>query len=72
MILNFFNQPLFELLSEAELKFLTWKTVFLGKKALAPRLSEVHAISFAELGFEDNYKYAVLSTVPEFQPKTNR
>ena len=71
MILNFLNQPLFALLSKAELKFLTWKTVFLVAMALAAILSEVHVLSFAELGFGDNSKFAVLSTLPEFQPQTN-
>ena len=70
--LPFLNQPLLEPSSEAELKFLTWKMVFLVTMALAARFSEVHALSFAELGFEDNYKFAVLSTIPEFQPETNR
>ena len=36
------------------------------------RSSEVHALSFAELGFKDNYRFAVLATLPGFQPKTNR
>ena len=72
MIFNFHNQPLFEPLAEAELKFLTWKTVFVVTMALTARLSEVHALSFADLMFEDNYKFAVLSTKPDFQPKTNR
>ena len=69
MILNFLNQPLFDPLSEAEPMFLTWKMIFLVTMALAAGSSEVHTLSFAELGFEDNYKFAVLSTVPEFQPK---
>ena len=40
VILNFLNQPLFEPLSQAELRFLTWKTVFLVTMALAVRSSE--------------------------------
>ena len=68
MILNFLYQPL----AEAELKFLTWKTGFLVTMALAARSSEVCALSFPQFGFEDNYKSVVLSTVPEFQPKTNK
>ena len=64
MILKYLNQPLSEPLAEAELKFLPWKTVFLVTMALAARSSEGHALSFAELGFEDNYKFAVLFTVP--------
>ena len=68
----FLNQPLFEPLSEADLKFLPCKTVFLVMIALAARSLEVYALSFAESGFEDNHKFAVLSTISEFQSQTNR
>ena len=37
---------------------------------LAARSSEVHAPSFVEFGFENNYKFAVLSTVPDTENVT--
>ena len=40
--------------------------------ALAARSSDIHALSFAELGFEDNFRFTVLATLLKFQPKTNR
>ena len=60
MILNFLNQPICEPLSEAELKFLTWKMVFLVTMVLAAKSSEVHALSFAELEFEENYTLLII------------
>ena len=51
---------------------LTWKRIFLVTMALAARSSEEHALSFADLRFEDNYKFAVLFTIPEFQSKTDK
>ena len=58
-------------MAKAELKFLTWKTVFLVTLAMAARSSEVHALSFSDLAFEDNYKFAVVQPLPEFQAITN-
>ena len=72
LILNFLTQSPFEPLAQADLKFLTWKTVFLVTLAMAARSSEVHALSFAELGFEDNYKFAIVSPIPEFVAKTGK
>ena len=40
--------------------------------AFAARSSDVHTPRLADMGCEDNYKFAILSTVKEFQPKTNR
>ena len=54
------------------MKFLTWKTVFLVTLAMAARCSEVHALTFDDLGFEDNYRFAVVSPLPEFRAKTNK
>ena len=71
MVLNFLTQSPFEPLAQADLKFLTWKTVFLVTLAMAARASEVHALSFADLAFEDNYKFAVVQPVPEFIAKTS-
>ena len=71
MVLNFLTQSPFEPLAQADLKFLTWKTVFLVTLAMAARASEVHALSFADLAFEDNYKFAVVQPIPEFIAKTS-
>ena len=70
LVLNFLTQSPFEPLAQADLKFVTWKTVFLVTFAMAARSSEVHALSFADLGFEDNYKFAVVQPILEFQAKT--
>ena len=73
MGLGYDSQPpqpiLFEPLAEAELKVQTWKMVFLVTMAPVARSSEVNALSFTELSFEDNYKFAVSSNVLKFQPK---
>ena len=37
---------------------------------MAARCSEVHALTFEDLAFEDNYRYAVVSASPDFQSKT--
>ena len=70
LVLNFLLEAPFEPLAKCEMKFLTWKTVFLVTLAMAARCSEVHALTFEDLGFGDNYRYAVVSASPEFQPKT--
>merc|ERR1711893_318909 len=54
------------------MKFVTWKTVFLVSMAMAARCSEVHALTFDDLAFEDNYKFAVVSPLPEFRAKTHK
>ena len=62
MVLNFICQTLFEPISGADLKFVTWKTVFLVTLAMAARASEVHALSFKELAFDEGWKFATVST----------
>ena len=59
-------------LPEADHKFLIGRPFFLITLALASRFSEVHALIFAELWFEDSYSFAVYTTLPEYQPETNR
>ena len=72
LIMNFLTQSPFEPLAEADLKFLTWKTVFLVTLAMAARCSEVHALTFEDLTFEVNYRFAVVSPLPEFRTKTKK
>ena len=49
LVLNFLCQEPFEPMAEADLKFVTWKTVFLVTLAMAARSSEVHALSRFQL-----------------------
>ena len=49
-----------------------WKTFFLVTWVLAMSSSEVHTLTFAELGFEDNCIFTVSANLPEFHLKTNR
>ena len=71
LVLNFLCQEPFEPIAEADLKFVTWKTVFLVTLAMAARSSEVHALSFNDLAFDENYRFATVQPVPEFIPKTH-
>ena len=70
LVLNFLCHAPFEPMAEAELKFITWKTVFLVTLAMAARSSEVHALSFTDLAFDENYRFVTVQPVPEFIPKT--
>ena len=70
MILSFLIQHPFEALSEADLKLLSCKTVFLVTLALAGRSSEVQAFSFAESELENNCSFRVLATLADFQLKS--
>ena len=45
LVLNALTKPPFEPLRAIDLKFLTWKTVFLVALASAARVSEIHALS---------------------------
>ena len=71
LVLNFICKEPFEPISQADLKFVTWKTVFLVTLAMAARSSEVHALSFADLSFDEGHKFAMLQPVPDFIPKTH-
>ena len=71
MILNFLDH-LIQTIIRSRSQVLNLEMVFLVTMALGARSSEINALRFAELGFEDNYKFAVLSTVSGFNPKTIR
>ena len=71
LVLNFLCKEPFEPLAKADIKYITWKTVFLVTLAMAARASEVHALSCAELAFDEHYRFATVQSVPEFIPKTN-
>ena len=72
LILSFLCKDPFEPMADADIRNATWKTVFLVTLAMAARASEVHALSFAELAFDEHYRFATVQPVPEFISKTNQ
>ena len=60
----------FEPLKLTELKFLSWKTLFLVLLASGARRSEVHAVDWKRVDFGPNFERAVLYPVVEFVNKT--
>ena len=60
----------FEPLQSVSLKLMTWKTAFLLLLASDSRSSEIHALEFSSLKFQEDYKSAVMEPVLEFKAKT--
>lgn len=58
----------FEPMSQVDLKFVTWKTVFLVAMATSQRRSELHALAFNRLAFTEGGD-AVLGWLPGFLAK---
>lgn len=71
LVLDLLLHSPFEPLHSAEIRFLTWKTVFLISFASARRRSEIHALSSdpACLRFSPNYTQVSLRTDPTFLAK---
>ena len=61
----------FEPMRTAQMKYVTWKTAFLVCLASAARCSEIHAISYNSLKFQEKYMWAEMEPVPEFKSKTS-
>jgi len=70
LVLNALSQAPFEPMASADMKFVTWKTAFLILLASGSRASEVHALEFNSLKFQENYRYVLVEPVPEFKAKT--
>jgi len=70
LVLNALTQAPFEPMASADMKFVTWKTAFLILLASGSRASEVHALEFNSLKFQENYRYVLVEPVPEFKAKT--
>ena len=65
VVLRALHSPPFEPLANADLKSLTLKTVFLVALATAQRRSEIHAIAFDRVFFNEGGE-AILGSVPGF------
>jgi len=70
LVLNALTQAPFEPMASAEMKFVSWKTAFLVLLASGFRASEVHALEFNSLRFQENYRFVLVEPVPEFKAKT--
>jgi len=70
LVLRVLTKEPFEPMHTACLKFVTWKTAFLILLASGNRSSEIHALEFSSLKFQENFKSAVMEPVPEFKAKT--
>ena len=70
LVLNFLTGAPFEPMQTALLKFVTLKTVFLTLLASGSRCSEVHALSYSGMKFQEKYEYVILEPVAEFKAKT--
>ena len=68
-VLHRLNLAPFEPLQNADLKFLTWKTVFLLILATACRRSELHALDFKSIRKAKDWAFVDLFALPEFQAK---
>lgn len=72
LVLNFLMSERFEPMVTVDLKYVTWKTVFLVALATASRGSELHAMSFKETWFHDKWKSVELGFLPGFRAKTQK
>ena len=70
LVLNHLSQAPFEPLATAPIKYVTWKTAFLTLLASGSRCSEVHALEYMSLKFQEKYLYATIEPVQDFKAKT--
>ena len=70
LVLNMLINKPFEPLVDCSLKLLTYKTVFLVALASAGRCSELHALSFEHLTYNEDRSCFWLQPHPEFLAKT--
>ncbi len=71
LVLQSLTEAPFELLAQADLRSLSWKTVFLLAISSAKRVSELHALSVSDdcLRWKTDYSGVSLWPNPAFLPK---
>lgn len=69
IVLNSLTEPPYEPLVEADLKWLTFKTVFLLMLASGARRSEIHALDTKHITQSNGWKYVTLKPNPKFLSK---
>ena len=69
LVLERLRQPPFEPLKKAEIKYLTFKTVFLVALATGRRSSEIHAIQRKGLSWPSNKEFIHCRVAPSFVGK---
>ena len=70
LVLRYLMGQPFEPMKSASLKYVTWKTAFLVCLASASRCSEIHALSYNSLKFQEKYLWVEVEPIPEFKAKT--
>ena len=70
LVLNMLRRPPFEPMMGAQLKFVTFKTVFLLSLASGRRRSEIHAIEKKSLSWSEDKSHMTCRLVPQFVAKT--
>ena len=69
LVLQALTKSPFEPMSQAEPKFLTWKTVFLIALASGRRRSEIHAFTYKGCSHSRGWSQAILKSDPSFLAK---
>ena len=70
LVLACLARPPFEPLQSCDLKWLTMKTVFLTLLASGSRRGEIHAIEYASLKHDEQWRYVILKPHDAFVSKT--
>ena len=70
LVLNMLRGPPFEPMIKAQLKYVTFKTVFLLSLAAGRRRSEIHAIEKKSLSWTEDKSHITCRLVPQFVAKT--
>ncbi len=71
LVLRTLKKPPFKDMVNGNLKFITWKTVFLLLLAVGARRGEIHAIDSSSITQQDNYRSLRLKPNPAFMAKTH-
>ncbi len=71
LVLKTLKKPPFVDMVNGNLKFITWKTVFLLLLAVGARRGEVHAIDSSSITQLDNFRSMVMKPNPVFMAKTH-
>lgn len=69
LVLRMLNKPPFEPLGTAQVKYLTYKTVFLVLLGTGCRRSELHALDHTRLEHPQDWSWVDLAPSPEFRAK---